>query len=84
MANSTFNGPVRSQNGFQSVSVNATSGAVTTTATLGTATSVTTLAVSGNSTLSGSANVLVIPTTDPGVAGAIWFDTPDLKISTGA
>lgn len=44
MANSTFSGPVRSQNGFQSVSIDATTGAVTTTATLGTATSVTTLA----------------------------------------
>lgn len=31
MANTTFNGPVRSQNGFQSISVNSTSGAVTVT-----------------------------------------------------
>ena len=30
MANTTFNGPVRSQNGFQTVSVNSTTGAVTT------------------------------------------------------
>ena len=44
MANTTFNGPVRSENGFQSISTNATTGAVTVTATLGTATSVTTLA----------------------------------------
>jgi hypothetical protein len=29
MANTTFNGPVRSQNGFQSITVNATTGAVT-------------------------------------------------------
>ena len=29
MANTTFNGPVRSQNGFQTVSTNATTGAVT-------------------------------------------------------
>lgn len=29
MASSTFNGPVRSQNGFQSISVNSTTGAVT-------------------------------------------------------
>lgn len=29
MANTTFNGPVRSQNGFQTVSINATTGAVT-------------------------------------------------------
>jgi hypothetical protein len=46
MANTTFSGPVRSQNGFQSVSVDATTGAVTTTATLGVTTSVTNLTTS--------------------------------------
>ena len=44
MSNSTFSGPVRSQNGFQTVSVDSTTGAVTTTSTLGTATSVTSVA----------------------------------------
>lgn len=39
----TFNGPVRSQNGFQSVTVSATTGAVTVDASFGTATSVTDL-----------------------------------------
>lgn len=39
----TFNGPVRSQNGFQSVTVSPTTGAVTVDATFGTATSVTDL-----------------------------------------
>jgi len=43
MANTTFTGPVRSQNGFQSVSVNSTTGAVTTTATFDATTSVTNL-----------------------------------------
>jgi hypothetical protein len=43
MANTTFNGPVRSQNGFQTVSVDANTGAVTVTSTLGTSTSVTNL-----------------------------------------
>jgi len=43
MANSTFSGPVRSQNGFQTVSIDPTTGAVTTTSTLGVNTSVTTL-----------------------------------------
>ena len=43
MANTTFSGPVRSQNGFETVSVNSTTGAVTTTATLGVTTSVTNL-----------------------------------------
>jgi hypothetical protein len=43
MANSTFNGPVRSQNGFQSISINSTTGAVTVNASFGAATSVTDL-----------------------------------------
>ena len=36
MANTTFNGPVRSQNGFQSVTVNSTTGAVTVNSSFGT------------------------------------------------
>lgn len=36
MANTTFSGPVRSQNGFQSVTVNATTGTVTTNSSFGT------------------------------------------------
>ena len=44
MANTTFVGPVRSQNGFQSITINPNTGAVTVDATFGTATSVTTLA----------------------------------------
>ena len=43
MANTTFNGPVRSQNGFQSISINSTTGAVTVNASFGAATSVTDL-----------------------------------------
>jgi hypothetical protein len=43
MANTTFNGPVRSQNGFQSITTNSTTGAVTVNATFGAATSVTDL-----------------------------------------
>ena len=35
MANTTFTGPVRSENGFQSISVNATTGAVTVNASFG-------------------------------------------------
>jgi hypothetical protein len=43
MANTTFNGPVRSENGFQSITKSATTGAVTVTGTFGASTSVTTL-----------------------------------------
>lgn len=44
MANTTFNGPVRSQNGFQSITQNATTGAVTVTGTFGATTTVTNVA----------------------------------------
>ena len=43
MANTTFNGPVRSQNGFQTITKSPTTGAVTVTGTFGAATSVTDL-----------------------------------------
>jgi len=36
MANTTFSGPVRSQNGFQSITVNGTTGAVTVNSSFGT------------------------------------------------
>ena len=51
MANTTFTGPVRSQNGFQSITKSATTGAVTVDASFGSSTSVTTLAVSGTATV---------------------------------
>jgi len=57
MANTTFNGPVRSQNGFQTISINADTGAVTTTSTLGAATSVTTLTATGAITSTGTGGV---------------------------
>ena len=74
MARTTFSGPVKSDNGFEGDITGTVTGAV----------AATTLSASGVASLTNAANVLVIPTTDPGVAGAIWFDTPDLKISTGA
>lgn len=43
MANTTFTGPVRSKNGFQSVTVSPTTGAVTVDASFGATTSVTNL-----------------------------------------
>ena len=43
MSNTTFSGPVRSENGFQDISINATTGAVTVDATFGATTSVTNL-----------------------------------------
>jgi hypothetical protein len=50
MSNSTWSGPIRSENGFQTISINATTGAVTVTGTFGAATSITTLTATGNVT----------------------------------
>lgn len=47
MANTTFNGPVRSQNGFQSVTINSTTGAVTVNSSFGTDVVLGTQALSG-------------------------------------
>ena len=50
MANTTFNGPVRSENGFQTVSINSTTGAVSVTSTIGPAMVVDSVAATGNVT----------------------------------
>jgi hypothetical protein len=50
MANTTFNGPVRSENGFQTISINQSTGTVTVTGTFGAATSVASLTATGNIT----------------------------------
>jgi hypothetical protein len=57
MANTTFNGPVRSQNGFQTVSVNSTTGVVTTTSIIGPDTAVTSLTATGAITSTGTGGV---------------------------
>ena len=56
MANTTFSGPVRSQNGFQTISIDSTTGAVTVTSATGNAT------VLGTQTLSGAGAVDVTNT----------------------
>jgi hypothetical protein len=70
MASTTFSGPVTSTNGFV--------GAVTATGVVSGE-----LAVTGDSDLLGTANVIVIPTSDPGVAGAIWNNAGTLSVSAG-
>ena len=74
MAQTSFSGPVRSANGFIGALTGPVAGPV----------AATTLSASGNATLSGTANVIIVPTTDPGVAGALWNDDGTLKVSAGA
>jgi hypothetical protein len=92
MAQTRFSGPVVSDNGFVgNISGNITATTITATgaisgATLlgGTVTTPGTLAVGGNASLLGAANVIKVPTVDPGVAGALWNDDGTLKVSSGA
>mgnify|MGYP003634361775 CR=1 FL=1 len=56
MANTTFNGPVRSQNGFQDITTNASTGAVTVNSTYDNDASIGgTLSVTGVATFAGNA-----------------------------
>ena len=78
MAQTTLGGPVRTTDtGFQVVSINASTGAVTVLATFGTSTSVTNLTASGTVTLSG------LPTADPAVAGQLWNNAGVVTVSAG-
>jgi hypothetical protein len=78
MANTTFSGAVRSENGFQSITKNATTGAVTVDATFAAATVIEDLTASGTVILSG------LPTEDPGVEGQLWNNSNVLNVSAGA
>lgn len=85
MANTTFNGPVRSQNGFQSITVNSTTGAVTVNSSFGTD------VVLGTQSLSGAGAVDVTNTftnlTTTGAAQALTLadgTLGEIKIITHA
>ena len=91
MSNTTFSGPVRSQNGFQTVSVSATTGAVTVTGTLGPDTSVDSVTVADFLKLTAVATS-ALPAAAAGNAGQVRLindngagdDEYCLVISTGA
>lgn len=79
MANTTFNGPVRSENGFQTVSVNSTTGTTTVTSTIGPAMSVTTVTATGNIT----ADSTVAPAAG-GMAAFLASSTANFGIFVGS
>jgi len=91
MANSTFNGPVRSQNGFQSISINSTTGAVTVNATFGAASSVDSVTIGTFAKLTPILTA-ALPTAAAGNAGQVRLISDNgagnneycLVISTGA
>lgn len=91
MANTTFNGPVRSENGFQTISINATTGAVTVTGTFGAATSVTTLAATGNITadstsalVAGGASAFLATTAAGGMGVYVGSGAPTVAAAKGS
>ena len=91
MANTTFQGPVRSEGGFQTITKDATTGAVTVTGTLGPATSVTSVTVTDFLKLTAVATS-ALPAAAAGNAGQVRLindngagnDEYCLVISTGA
>lgn len=78
MANTTFNGPVRSENGFQTVSINASTGTVTVNGTFGAATSVTSLAATTVAATGGVTAATVSAT------GNITADSASALVAGGA
>jgi len=90
MANTTFTGPVRSVNGFQTISVNSTTGAVTTTATLGPATVVDSVAATGNITADSTQAVVAggaaafLATTTAGLGIYVGSGAPTVSAAQGS
>jgi hypothetical protein len=71
MANTTFEGAVRSKGGFKEIDVNATTGAVTENISI---------------THDGTNSVVIIkdlPTSDPSVAGQLWSNSGVVTVSAG-
>ena len=86
MANTTFNGPVRSENGFQTISIDGTTGTVTVTGTFGAATSVTSLAATGGvtaATVSATGNITADSATALVAGGASAFIATNTANSMG-
>ena len=77
MANTNFSGPVVSTNGFVGDITGDVTGDVTGAVTA------TTVTATGTLTATATDNVFVVPTSDPGVAGALWNDGGTLSVSAG-
>ena len=86
MANTTFNGPVRSENGFQTISINALTGTVAVTGTIGaaiTATSTVT-ALSGSALTAGGAAGFVGTNTAAGMGIYFGSGAPTVAAAKGS
>jgi hypothetical protein len=86
MANSTFSGPIRSENGFQTISINGTTGAVTVIGTIGaaiTATSTVT-ALSGSALTAGGAAAFIGTNTAAGMGIYMGSGAPTIAAAKGS
>lgn len=71
MANTTFDGPVRSENGFKAITKTAATGAITENVSI---------------SHDGTNSVVIfkdLPTADPTVAGQLWNNLGVLNVSAG-
>jgi hypothetical protein len=83
MSNTTFSGPVRSENGFQSVSVSATTGAVTVNASFGSDVVLATQSLSGAGAVNVTSAFTALTTTGAAQALTLANGTVgELKIIT--
>lgn len=86
MSNSTWSGPIRSENGFQTISINSTTGAVTVTGTIGaaiTATSTVT-ALSGSALTAGGAAAFIGTNTAAGMGIYMGSGAPTIAAAKGS
>lgn len=72
MAQTRFSGPVASDNGF----IGAVTGNVDSPSG-----NFDTLVVTGNVDMQGTGNIFILPTSDPGVTGAIWNNGGNIEVS---
>lgn len=86
MANTTFNGPVRSENGFQTISINGTTGAVTVTGTIGAAITATSsiTALSGSALTAGGAAAFIGTNTAAGMGVYFGSGAPTVAAAKGS
>lgn len=86
MANTTFSGPVRSEGGFETISINATTGTVTTTSSFGSAASVpsTVTARSGSALVAGGASAFIATNTANSMGIYVGSGVPTVTAAKGS
>ena len=86
MANTTFNGPVRSENGFQTITINQLTGDVTVTGTIGAAITATSkiTALSGSGLTAGGAAAFIGTNVAAGMGIYMGSGAPTIAAAKGS